>query len=123
VINKPGGVYIDGIILKATVATEKLKLPVQAVQGRDPSAAKTKSRSAYWPEYGSRTETDVYSFDLLAPGNVVSGPAIAEMEFSTIVIPPGQQLRIDEHGLGILEDTSADGAASSGAAHSDEEVK
>jgi hypothetical protein len=28
------------------------------------------------------------------------------MEFSTIVVPPGQQLRIDQHGLGILEDAA-----------------
>jgi len=29
------------------------------------------------------------------------------MEYSTIVIPPGQQFRIDPHGLGILEDAAA----------------
>jgi N-methylhydantoinase A/oxoprolinase/acetone carboxylase beta subunit len=49
----------------------------------------------------------VYAFDGLQPGNVVAGPGIVEMEYSTIVVPPGQRLRIDQHGLGILED--ADG--------------
>ncbi|MGW6281274.1 hydantoinase/oxoprolinase family protein [Kribbella sp. NPDC055071] len=107
VINKPGGVYIDGIVLKATVITEKLALAVQELEGPDPAAARTGTRSAYWPELGQggrRADTDVYSFDALRPGNVVVGPAIAEMDFSTIVVPPRQQLRIDPHGLGILED-------------------
>lgn len=104
VVNKPGGVYVDGLVLKATVITEKMTLPVHDLQAPDPSAAKTGSRSAYWPEYGERRDTDVYRFDDLVPGNVVPGPSIVEMEFSTIVVPPGQRLRIDQHGLGILDD-------------------
>jgi N-methylhydantoinase A/oxoprolinase/acetone carboxylase beta subunit len=107
VINKPGGVYVDGIVVKATVVTEKLELAVHDLQGRDPQSARTGSRSAYWPELAARVETDVYAFDQLQPGNVVVGPGIVEMEFSTIVIPPDQQLRIDQHGLGVLTDADA----------------
>ncbi len=109
VVNKPGGVYLDGIILKATVTTEKLDLPVHPLSGTDASAAKTGSRSAYWPEYRERRDTPVYSFAALRPGNAVPGPAIAEMEYSTIVIPPGQQLQIDSHGLGILKNAGTEG--------------
>ena len=109
VVNKPGGVFVDGIVVKATVITEKMSLPMFPLEGRDPSAARTTSRSAYWPELAERVDTDVYSFDLLQPGNVVTGPGIAEMEFSTIVVPPKQQLRIEEHGLGILEDDDLKG--------------
>jgi N-methylhydantoinase A/oxoprolinase/acetone carboxylase beta subunit len=108
VVNKPGGAYLDGIVLKATVVTEKMALPVHDLQPADPSAARTTSRSAYWPELGERTETEVFAFDSLQPGNTVIGPGIVEMEFSTIVVPPGQQLRIDQHGLGILEDAGKD---------------
>ncbi|MFI1034454.1 hydantoinase/oxoprolinase family protein [Streptomyces sp. NPDC020951] len=108
VVNKPGGVYLDGIVLKATVITEKMALPTHPLQSADPAAARTASRSAYWPELGERRDTDVFAFDALQPGNVVTGPGIVKMEFSTIVVPPGQQLRIDAHGLGILEDAGAD---------------
>jgi N-methylhydantoinase A/acetophenone carboxylase len=108
VVNKPGGAYLDGIVLKATVVTEKMALPVHDLQPADPSSARTGSRSAYWPELGERTETEVFAFDSLQPGNTVTGPGIVEMEFSTIVVPPGQQLRIDQHGLGILEDAGRD---------------
>ncbi|MGY2876451.1 N-methylhydantoinase A/oxoprolinase/acetone carboxylase beta subunit [Marmoricola sp. URHA0025 HA25] len=103
VVNKPGGVYIDGIILKATVITEKLALEVHELTTPDPTAAVTGSRSAYWPELSERVDTAVFAFDSLEPGNVVVGPGIVEMEFSTIVVPPHQQLRMDQHGLGILE--------------------
>jgi N-methylhydantoinase A/oxoprolinase/acetone carboxylase beta subunit len=109
VVNKPGGVYLDGIVLKATVITEKLDLPVHPLQEPDPGAAKTTVRSAYWPESGARRDTPVYTFSGLKPGNIVTGPAIAEMEFSTIVIPPGQQLEIDRHGLGILTNARTEG--------------
>jgi N-methylhydantoinase A/acetophenone carboxylase len=108
VVNKPGGAYLDGIVLKATVVTEKMALPVHELQSADPSAARTGSRSAYWPELGERAETDVFAFDSLQPGNTVPGPGIVEMEYSTIVVPPGQHLRIDQHGLGILEDAGKD---------------
>jgi N-methylhydantoinase A/acetophenone carboxylase len=108
VVNKPGGAYLDGIVLKATVVTEKMALPVHELQSADPSAARTGSRSAYWPELGERAETDVFAFDSLQPGNTVAGPGIVEMEYSTIVVPPGQQLRIDHHGLGIVEDAGRD---------------
>jgi len=62
---------------------------------------------------GVVVDTDVFSFDALRPGNVVTGPGIAEMEFSTIVVPPKQQLRIEEHGLGILEDDDLKGTEGS----------
>jgi N-methylhydantoinase A/oxoprolinase/acetone carboxylase beta subunit len=108
VVNKPGGAYVDGIVVKATVVTEKMALPVHDLQASDPSEARTGSRDAYWPELGKRAATDVFAFDALQPGNTVTGPGIVEMEFSTIVIPPGQQLRIDQHGLGILQDAGRD---------------
>jgi N-methylhydantoinase A/acetophenone carboxylase len=104
VVNKPGGAYLDGIVLKATVVTEKMALPVHDLQPADPAAARTGSRDAYWPELQERRETEVFAFESLRPGNTVTGPGIVEMEYSTIVVPPGQQLRIDRHGLGILED-------------------
>jgi len=108
VVHKPGGVFIDGIVLKATVPTEKLELPTFDLQGPDPSAARTGSRSAYFRELEDRVDTDVYSFGDLSAGNVVVGPGIVEMEYSTIVVPPGQQLFMNQHGLGILEDAGTD---------------
>lgn len=103
VVNKPGGAYIENIIVKATVPTDKLTLPVHELGQKDPAAARIGSRDAYWRELGERAESPVYAFDQLAPGNEVEGPAVVEAHFTTVVVPPGLRLRIDEHGLGLLQ--------------------
>lgn len=103
VVNKPGGAYIESMVVKATVAQEKLELPVHPLGDADPEHARQSSREAYWPELGTRVDTPVYGFGQLVPGNVVEGPGLIEAEFTTIVVPPGRTLTIDEHGLGLLE--------------------
>jgi N-methylhydantoinase A/oxoprolinase/acetone carboxylase beta subunit len=123
VVNKPGGVYIDGIVLKATVITEKMDLPVYPLRPADPTAARTGSRPAYWPQMEQFVDTSVYAFDALHPGNIVEGPGIVEMEFSTIVIPPGDQLRINEHGLGLLEDLGYHRTSAEASTKSDKEME
>jgi N-methylhydantoinase A/acetophenone carboxylase len=42
---------------------------------------------------------------MLQPGNVVQGPAVIDAELTTVVIPPGQHFSVDQHGLGILENS------------------
>jgi N-methylhydantoinase A/acetophenone carboxylase len=103
VVNKPGGVFLDNFVLRVTVPTWKPEVPEYAMQGIDPSPALTGHRKAYWPENKAWIDTPIYVFEQMQPGNVVDGPAIAEAEFTTIVIPPGQRFSVDKHGLGILE--------------------
>ena len=103
VVNKPGGAYIESIIVKATLPQEKLELPVHELGEADPDHARQSSREAYWPELGRRVDTPVYAFDRLTPGNRVEGPGLIEAEFTTIVVPPDRVLSIDEHGLGLLQ--------------------
>lgn len=117
VVNKPGGAYIESMVVKATVPQEKLELPVHPLGDPDPEHARQSSREAYWPELGTRVDTPVYGFDRLTPGNRIDGPALVEAEFTTIVVPPGRSLTIDEHGLGLLQRSEvADGAAAAQAA-------
>lgn len=103
VVNKPGGVFLDNFVLRVTVPTWKPMLPEHPLQEPDASGAMIGERQAYWPETGTWTQTPVYQFEQLQPGNALVGPAIAEAELTTIVIPPGQKLTIERHGLGILE--------------------
>jgi N-methylhydantoinase A/oxoprolinase/acetone carboxylase beta subunit len=107
VVNKPGGAYIESIVVKATVPQDKLELPVHELGDADPSGARTSSRDAYWPELARRVDTPVFAFDRLTPGNRVEGPGLVEAEFTTIVVPPGRELAIDEHGLGLLRRSRA----------------
>ncbi len=105
VVNKPGGVYLDNIVLKATVPTEKMAMPEYPLQAPDASAARTGEREAYWPELRQRVMTTVYKFEAMQPGHRIEGPSLVEAEFTTLVVPPGQVFHIDSRGLGILEYT------------------
>lgn len=103
VVNKPGGVYLDAMVLKAIIPTDKPDIEEHALGDEDASPAKKGNRSAYWPELNTRVDTDVYQFEKMTPGNRIEGPALIEAEFTTIVIPPGQFFHINSRGLGLLE--------------------
>jgi N-methylhydantoinase A/acetophenone carboxylase len=102
-VNVPGGVYIDTFVLRVAIPGQQLELPELEVAGEDPSAARTGTRPAYWPETGGWADTPVFDFERLAPGNRVVGPAIVQATYTTGVIPPGRRFTIEKHGLGILE--------------------
>jgi N-methylhydantoinase A/acetophenone carboxylase len=103
VVNRPGGVYLDNIVLKAIIQTEKMELPELPMNPPDASAARIGARDAYWPELKARTETPVYRFEDMRPGYHIEGPSLVDAEFTTLVVPPGQSFRIDSRGLGLLE--------------------
>jgi N-methylhydantoinase A/acetophenone carboxylase len=106
VVNPEGGVFVESFILKAIVPVRKIELPKLALEGRDPSAAKKDERPAYWPDRKDFTETSIFAYESLRPGNVVAGPAIVESEYTTLVIPPAMNFSIDERNLGILQSES-----------------
>jgi N-methylhydantoinase A len=66
-----------------------------AAGGSVESALRTRRR-AYFE--GDWLDTPVYDGDAIRPGHALAGPAIIEERFTTIVLYPGQQLRLDEHG-------------------------
>jgi acetophenone carboxylase len=105
VVNRPGGVYLDSFVLRVTVPTEKPPLEHHSLGKSNSQHAMSGARQAYWPELHEFTETPVYSFEMLQPGNVVQGPAVIDAELTTVVIPPGQHFSVDQHGLGILENS------------------
>jgi N-methylhydantoinase A len=59
-----------------------------------PESALSGRREAYFD--GAFVETDVYDYDALRAGQVVSAPAIVEARETTVVVPPGCAARIDE---------------------------
>jgi N-methylhydantoinase A len=61
-----------------------------------PDAAGKPGRKAY---FGSGyLDTPVYDGPALAPGSVIVGPALVEEAFTVVVVAPGQQVTLDEHG-------------------------
>ncbi len=102
-VNVPGGVYIDTFVLRVAVPGQELQLEKYSLEDEDPSAASKGTREAHWPEDGGSVETNVYDLDALKPGNLVKGPALIESEYTTVVVPPTRQLRMNEYAIGILE--------------------
>ena len=67
--------------------------PVGVASGR---AVKSR-RLAYFDEAKSFVDTIVYDRAHLRPGLELSGPAIIEEKDTTIIVPPGARLAVDEH--------------------------
>lgn len=103
VVNLPGGVYIDTFILRAQLPGQPYEMQKRELEAENPDAALKETRNAYWPETGDWKPTPVFDEALLRPGHAFEGPGIVESEYTTVVVPPGMQYRIDEYGLGILE--------------------
>ena len=66
-------------------------------------AKATTSRSCWFPETGSFVETRVLSRPELAEETAIDGPAIVEDPDCTVVVPPGDRLRMSENGHLIID--------------------
>jgi N-methylhydantoinase A len=91
--------------LRATAvgAVDKTGLFELPMQGEDPRGAFKKTRSLYFEDECGFVEVPVYDRDLLAPGNVIPGPAVIEERITTIVVHPNWSSRIDSYENIIME--------------------
>ena len=62
------------------------------------SAALKGERKAYFEECKAFVKTAVYDGDRLMNGNMLEGPCIVEERMTTVVIPPGNRVRVGEYG-------------------------
>jgi len=102
VVHPEGGVYVESFVVTASIPARKPDLPTYKMEGLDPFEAKKTSRQCYWGN-GQFEETPIYDYDKLKAGNQVSGPAILEAEYTTVVIPPGYRCSLDEHLFGSIQ--------------------
>ena len=97
------GIEVIAISIDAVAATPKPQLKRYEISSPDSSHAKKGSRQAYFtaPDRGFK-DTAIYEYDLLRPGNRLSGPAIVETPFTTIVVPAHVRAEIDAYRNVIL---------------------
>ncbi|MEM2560477.1 MAG: hydantoinase/oxoprolinase family protein [Candidatus Bathyarchaeia archaeon] len=99
-----GGVVIEGMLLKAIVPLPKIRLPTYPKGNKDPSPRAYKGkRPAYFEELGGFYNTPCFQWDFLESGNRIEGPAIIEGEYSTLILPPGRTLNVDEYLNIVIE--------------------
>jgi len=81
----------------ATARVASPALAPTARNGRDPADALAGSRAAVVPETGRREPLPVYRGDGLLPGMAIEGPALIDDVDTTVYVPGGGRLEVDEY--------------------------
>ncbi len=86
----------------AEVSTTKPLVQTYALEGKDPPAKASKgTRPVY--EQSAWHEAQLFEMDELRPGNEVSGVAVIEAPSTTLFVPMGWRIRVDEREIIWLE--------------------
>lgn len=99
-----GGVNVECFYLTATVEQPPRVWRPAPLSGPQPLAAAARApRRAYWRALGGYTDTPVYDFHHLEPGNQITGPALVDARHTTFVIEPGWRFSLDQFHNGVLQ--------------------
>lgn len=99
-----GGINAECFYLTAAVHAERKEFRPARLGGPEPAAAAhTGTRPACFDPAAGLTETPVFDWRALAPGNTLAGPAIIEAPDTTYVIDPGWTYTMDAYRNGVLE--------------------
>ena len=89
--------------LSASGLMERPKLEQASFGKADPSAAHVGKRPIFVNARGGIVPADIYDFEKLSPGNVVTGPAVVHTPITTIVLQANQIGRIDGYRNVIID--------------------
>ncbi len=92
------GFEIMGLGMLASVDKVKPRFTRQLLRAPEPDEAARKGRRPVYTN-GEWHEAQLYEVDLLRPGNRIDGLAILEHPATTMVVPPGQRIEVDEWGI------------------------
>jgi N-methylhydantoinase A len=92
----------EGVTWKVTVRsiTNSPELHAEATAEEDDPYKGT--REAYFERADGFVECDVYDRIRLDPGTTFTGPAVVEERNSTTVVPPGDEVTVDEYGNFVI---------------------
>jgi N-methylhydantoinase A len=99
-----GGINVETFYLMASIIKPPLSLQVAEQAGPDPDAAALNClRPVYWDPQQGYSDTPIFDYALLQPGNQIPGPAIVEALQTTYVVAPGWLFKLDTWGNAVIE--------------------
>ena len=78
-------------------------LKEESFVGRDVGSFKKGERDVFFEESGGFVTASIFDGEKMETGNVVTGPAIVELETTTIVVPPDANLEVTPFGSFLVE--------------------
>lgn len=92
---RAAGIELVTFRLKARGLMSRLRMEPAPLGSSDASHAARGQRSIFIEESGTMKLVTVFDFDLMVPGNVVSGPTVVHSQMTTVVVHGGQIARMD----------------------------
>ncbi len=89
------GYFITELVLEAVAPKPSPEIPLYHKKRETPNKDAVKGERSVF--FGRWTPTRIYEMNQLQAGNRIHGPAIVEDPMTTLVVPPGRQIRFDEH--------------------------
>ena len=84
--------------LKAFFPVTKPKLPDHNLNREIPDEVAFKGvRDIYWDN--KWYEANIWEMSLIKSGNIINGPAVVEAPATTLLVPPGNQAKLDKHRI------------------------
>jgi acetone carboxylase, beta subunit len=95
---RKGGFLISEVGLFARIQTPKPVFPTFELEEREPGPAADKGTRQIYAD-GDWREARIWEMDELRPGNVIDGPSIVEHSMTTLVVPDGMRVSMDDRGF------------------------
>jgi len=96
------GYHVTKAIATGVVPVPKPELPTYELSGKEPEEKASKGyREIFWG--AGWHEASIWEMELLQSGNVVDGPAVIEAPATTLLVPPGYRVTLDEHRIFHME--------------------
>ena len=94
------GIFEVGLL--ASISSVKPKMPKQKLGSVEPAREALKERRPVYAS-GAWIDASIWEMERLLPGNRVVGPSVIEHSATTLVVPVGREVRVDEYGFFRLE--------------------
>jgi N-methylhydantoinase A len=93
---RPAGIEASTFRIVATLRTQRPETHAMTLADPSPRPARLGDRPVYFSDWID--QTPVYAAEMLRPGHRVDGPAVVDGRATTLVIHPGQTVRVEREG-------------------------